>query len=405
MRYTTLLLILPPLFSLALAGGCAHSESATAPFQRQVFIGSDRQRMPDGKSPGHQRGKGLTFGQCAVNITPKKGAQAAAIAQECPSTTDATFSVEKSSLHYFSSDKDQYEKFSQAFQQSISRSESKDIFLFIHGYNVRFDDAVITTAQLACDLNFKGTVVCFDWPAWGELGSYLYDEENSQWAIAHLVDFLNKLKTEAGTQRIHVMTHSMGSRVFLNALHEMQLKGEFNDPGRTGRNGRFFAEVIFAAPDMDRDMFTERLVSVSNIADHFTIYGSCNDRALETSGIIHLLPRAGQGGRALPINSRLTPNMYVIDASWVDTSFLGHFCYRTPTVTRDIRELIARTAPASAPIAATTRPDDPADPAKRSNLKARHRVPLEGGEPLTYWQFDNAKPQAFGRLFTSCDGR
>ncbi len=41
----------------------------------------------------------------------------------------------------------------------VTGSADRDAFVFIHGYNVSFDDAVFRTAQLAHDLSFKGAPI------------------------------------------------------------------------------------------------------------------------------------------------------------------------------------------------------------------------------------------------------
>ena len=43
----------------------------------------------------------------------------------------------------------------------VSRSPRKDAFVFIHGFNVAFEDAVMRTAQIAYDLGFDGAPILY----------------------------------------------------------------------------------------------------------------------------------------------------------------------------------------------------------------------------------------------------
>jgi hypothetical protein len=55
------------------------------------------------------------------------------------------------------------------------RTNSESVFLFVHGYNVPFQDAVFKAAQIAYDANFGGSVLVFSWPSAGALCRYDYD--------------------------------------------------------------------------------------------------------------------------------------------------------------------------------------------------------------------------------------
>ena len=54
-------------------------------------------------------------------------------------------------------------KFINILQEKIGHSDQKDILLFIHGFNVDFKEAMLRTAQLGYDLNFKGGLTVFSW--------------------------------------------------------------------------------------------------------------------------------------------------------------------------------------------------------------------------------------------------
>jgi len=95
---------------------------------------------------------------------------------------------------------------------------SQDLFVFVHGFNVTFDDAAYRTAQIAYDLGFKGVPVFFSWPSQGSVHEYTYDEANVEWSSRHLRDFLRQLADKSGAKRIHLVAHSMGNRALTLAM-------------------------------------------------------------------------------------------------------------------------------------------------------------------------------------------
>ncbi len=72
---------------------------------------------------------------------------------------------------------------------SIDRTARKEAFVFIHGYNVGFENAVRRTAQISYDLKFEGVAIAYSWPSQEGLLSYTVDETNVDWTVPHLKEF------------------------------------------------------------------------------------------------------------------------------------------------------------------------------------------------------------------------
>jgi hypothetical protein len=66
-------------------------------------------------------------------------------------------------------------------------------FVFIHGYNVKFADAMRRTAQLAYDLQFAGAPICFTWPGEEHFRRYIVAEGTADWFVGHFAAFLDDL--------------------------------------------------------------------------------------------------------------------------------------------------------------------------------------------------------------------
>ena len=104
------------------------------------------------------------------------------------------------------------EDFNLKISNAVATAPAHDLLVFIHGYNVSFENALLRTAQLAVDLPFEGVPVCYSWPSQATLTGYPIDANNADWTVPHLKDFLLELATETGADSINVIAHSMGNR-------------------------------------------------------------------------------------------------------------------------------------------------------------------------------------------------
>jgi esterase/lipase superfamily enzyme len=206
----------------------------------------------------------------------------------------------------------------------------KEGLLFIHGFNVPFDQAIRRTAQISYDLDFGGVALTYSWPSQGVLTGYTVDEENVQWSIPHLSKFLVDLQEKTHLDKIHVIAHSMGTRLLSYALANARDAGF-----RLQLNN-----VILAAPDIDAEVFKEQILpKIRGSAQRLTMYASSGDAALKASQEIHGNDRLGLSGK----NIMVLDGMDTVDASEIDTSLLGHAYYGTQkVVVEDLLELIIR---------------------------------------------------------------
>jgi esterase/lipase superfamily enzyme len=219
--------------------------------------------------------------------------------------------------------------FSEVSDKAGERPKNEAL-LFIHGFNVPFDDAIRRTGQIAFDLDFGGVAMAYSWPSQGELKAYTIDEANAEWSIPHLTQFLIDLQEKTEIENIHVIAHSMGTRVLSYALANAKDEGfELN-----------LHNVILAAPDIDKDVFTDQILpKITAASDKLTMYASSDDTALKLSQTIHGNGRLGLSGDEILV----TPGMDTINASGIDTSMLGHGYYGShKVVVADIFNLIIK---------------------------------------------------------------
>ncbi|MDJ1159428.1 alpha/beta hydrolase [Chelatococcus sp. SYSU_G07232] len=168
------------------------------------------------------------------------------------------------------------------FKAALHRSASsravgaRDVLLFIHGYNNRFDEAVYRYAQIVHDSGFAGTPVLFTWASRGSLLGYGYDEDSATAARDRLEETLRILAADPAVARINVLAHSMGNWVTLEALRQAKIAGHPTFNGKLG-------DVIMAAPDVDVDVFKSQMRRLGKPAKPFYLMISKDDRALAMS--------------------------------------------------------------------------------------------------------------------------
>lgn len=344
-----------------------------------VFWGTNR-RLPEGvdrKTPAQassENGRQLALGFAHVTI-PKVGRDVGSlqrpprfamlgttlfVGSEDPKQHFTIGDFKRLDLGMFVSATETTRKLSQRYRD--------EALVFIHGYNTPFDGAIFRTAQLAYDLEFDGVPYVFSWPSLGSPDGYIHDKDASDAARRYLKEFLDIVVTRTGARRVHLIAHSMGSRLLTEVLRSMP-------PPPDGRPR--FEQLILAAPDIDADVFREIAAQVRPVGRAMTIYASKNDRALWLSRSAAIgRPRVGE---ITPNGPILVDGVDAIDISGADFSTLwglnhSTFAERSP-VLNDLKLLIAK----------GTRP-----PETRTGTLQRIEVASRG----VYWKYVPTKQAA-----------
>jgi esterase/lipase superfamily enzyme len=225
----------------------------------------------------------------------------------------------------------------------LEAAGERTALVFIHGFNVSFDDAIRRAAQIGWDLQFKGIIAAFTWCSEHHhipsLTAYMTDERNARLAAARLLEFLAVLRDKVLVNAIHVVAHSMGNIVLIEALRASLAAG--------GAKSTCLNEVVMAAPDYDAVLFKRVIRELNGAAKRYTLYGSASDRALAASKALRDdYPRAGDGGD----NVLVVEGVDTIDATSVGTDVLGlnHSYFSAErTVLTDIYYLVNESLPAA----------------------------------------------------------
>jgi esterase/lipase superfamily enzyme len=156
-------------------------------------------------------------------------------------------------------------------------AHSRDVLIYVHGFNQSFETAALDAIRLSDGMKFRGDTMVFSWPSRAKLFDYGYDRESAMWSRDALQRVLDGLMTSPNVDRIHIVAHSIGTMVTMEALRQLYAaRGD----AITGRIGA----VVFAAPDIDMDVFTSSVDRIGPLARKITLITAANDRALALSG-------------------------------------------------------------------------------------------------------------------------
>jgi esterase/lipase superfamily enzyme len=192
------------------------------------------------------------------------------------------------------------------------QADEQQALVYVHGYNVSFDEAAIRAAQIGFDLKVPGAMAFFSWPSRGTLRGYAADGASIEASEAAITDFLVRLASDSGASRVHVIAHSMGNRGLLRSIQRITAEA-----ASTG--GIRFGQVFLAAPDLDVALFRDLAAFYPKVSERTTLYVSARDRALEASHWIHDFDRVGY---APPVT--VVDGIDTIEVTGLDLSVLGH---------------------------------------------------------------------------------
>lgn len=193
-------------------------------------------------------------------------------------------------------------------------NEPGSLLVFVHGYNVSFEEAALRTGQMAFDLKFRGVPMFYSWPSKGDVKSYAVDGNTMEWSKKNIEHFLKQLLNETTASNIYLVGHSMGARGLTQAYIDVV--------EQVPEAKKRIKEVILAAPDIDAKIFKRDIApKMLEAGAPVTVYVSSRDNALKASKQINgSVARAGIAGDNISVISGIE----TIDISALGTGVLNH---------------------------------------------------------------------------------
>lgn len=294
-----------------------------------IFFGTDRKQEANRQkwerqlaSFGTQSGRKLTLGRASVTV-PRQGRAGGTITRPDWDIIVTRFSIRNEDLArdftIFGVDVLDQAEFVKQMQEhrSKSRRYKDQAFVFVHGFNVSFDDALFRAAQMTFDTGFDGVPFVYSWPSIAGLSGYILDRTRAQSAEDYLRSFIELIEKQSGAKTIHLIAHSMGNDPLLRVLRYLSDRPPSGAPARTPR----FGEIVLAAPDVTRETFEQAVPRIKALGTGMTLYASSNDWALRVSQeLLRGEPPAGWVPSSGPL---VVSGVDTIDISKASTDFFS----------------------------------------------------------------------------------
>ncbi len=229
-------------------------------------------------------------------------------------------------------------------RRRLALTGRKEAYIFVHGNFSGFEPPNYVMASLWHYLGREGVPMVYTWPA-GSGGTilhrYTYDRESGEFTVYHLKQFLRILADCEELEKIHVISHSQGTKVITSALRELFIEtwAGGGDPLRKYKIGN----LVLAAPDIELGVALQQLATarIFEGLERMTIYVSGEDKAMWAADWLFSSDRLGQLHLvdfvdAMIENAPAIRRTYVIEAQ-VKADILGHaYFYLNPAVSSDL---------------------------------------------------------------------
>jgi len=269
----------------ALLGGCASRPGSTAlsavsddvpgTSHHTILVASSRERdARPGVFYSGERADGLSFARVEMSVPPThRPGQVEYPKQATPNP--ATDMVVRDAVYH-----ETPAQFLTDIRTELAKRPKgkRDVFIFVHGYNTLYSEALYRAVQMAEDSRSHAVPVLFTWASRGSLTDYVYDT-NSATAARDGLEQTIRLAFDSGADKVSILAHSMGNWATVEALRQIKISGRGLPPNRLGN-------VILASPDIDVDVFKVQLARFGRPEPPFIVIVSADDKALGVSDFI-----------------------------------------------------------------------------------------------------------------------
>ena len=236
--------------------------------------------------------------------------------------------------------------FAARIDKKLARSRQKEIFIYVHGYKVVFENPLLVTAELWHFLGYEGVFIAYAWPSTPSTLAYFSDLETAAYSARNLRVLIQYLARETRAEKINIIGYSAGTRVVVDTLYQLALLNSHKTRAEIQKALRL-GNVILVGSDLDRDLFGSFLDDgLLNVPTRMTVYMSETDQALGISKFVFGRKRLGQTvGSALFQDPgvvrflRANNNLILIDVTKAEQAAAGngHAYFRqSPWVSSDV---------------------------------------------------------------------
>jgi esterase/lipase superfamily enzyme len=270
--------------------GCANPKGVLKPVdwaaapgtsQVEMLVATTRAKSTPGEMFSGERGSGLEFADIVVSIPPVHQRGNIESPHQIPGNPETDFVTLKA-------DYDDRTQALAVFRKLLRAKPKKQVLVFVHGFNNRFEDVVFRFAQWVSDSKAEVVPVLFTWPSKGNPFYYGYDRESVEYSRDELEGGLRFLAKDPEVREISIFAHSMGNWVTLEALRQMAI--------RDGKVAGKIRNVVLADADVGVKVAYKQIDRIEALGvkrPNFTLVTKEDDRALAISRGFWKEPRLG----------------------------------------------------------------------------------------------------------------
>lgn len=189
---------------------------------------------------------------------------------------------------------DAEQRFAAAINAQLAVSRSKEVYIYVHGYKVPFENPVLVSAELWHFLGYDGAFIAYAWPSTPSRWAYIRDSDTAAGYARNLRLMLDFLRDQTDAEEIHIIGYSNGTRLVVRALDQLALIHQAEDEREIYRDLRL-GNVFLLGSDLDRDAFGSYVSDgLLNVSKHVYVYVSRHDRALGVAQFLTRQQRLGQ---------------------------------------------------------------------------------------------------------------
>jgi esterase/lipase superfamily enzyme len=178
--------------------------------------------------------------------------------------------------------------FAKQVNRQLSLSRNKDVFIYIHGYNVDFEYSTLVSKELQHFLGYQGAFISYNWAATPNRFAYFKDQESASATRRNLRSLIEYLSDHTQAERINIIGYSAGSRLAFEVTYQIALQNK-------GSAGPRLGKVLLISSDLDRSYVAHALADgLLKAVDRLSVYLSGTDAALGMSSRIFGRDRLGQ---------------------------------------------------------------------------------------------------------------
>ncbi|MEI7998519.1 MAG: alpha/beta hydrolase [Candidatus Omnitrophota bacterium] len=343
----------PDLYLDPLNNPFQHTDKREKEPSVEVFFATERQRDV-ASSVGFyisKRDSSLHLGKASVRIGPAGITWEDVLTQSLKEKRDRQLSLEVTGVQEFGDlatilpESQLNDSFTEDINQKLQRSKQKDIFVFVPGFKVPFEDPILVVRELWHYLGYDGIFLAYSWPSTsGRVTIYAHDVETTHYCVRNFRILLDYLAQSTCAEKIHIIGHSAGTRIVCAALNELRLIHSKENEAHL-RKSLKIGHVILMGGDFDRMVLKSYYRDhILDILERVTFYVSRKDWVLKIARILFKTPRVGEtSSKDLSENAlkvlRQESKIQIIDATSAQGSHKeGGHCYlfTSSTISSDL---------------------------------------------------------------------